>query len=671
MATEVKHAIRTAAAWTANQSAMEALYGVDGYYTTLSAWEAGEQKDLVTADEMAVAECYDDWPSGLNDKLTIDGWTTDATRYVKVTVAEGHRHNGVSKAGFWMYYSDNYGEVVEVVTGNDTLIEYVEAWQTAANGDAFYCDSSTYNFTAFACVGYGTSNGGTPYAAFRNRRSIYINCIGMGYRGFMTRANYYGYIAQNCVAVDCTDIGFYMASTGSNDINQGVSWANCVAYNCGTSFSYGASAIYTAGTFNNAASDGATVTPPGTNPLTTNVTSADFRDAANDDYRLPLDPTTSQLFEAGGDLGDGTTIYDITGVPIADSDGVEHWPIGAHRGTIAVTKTIRSSSGDYTTLSAWESGEQVDLVAADEIAVAECYDDWPSGLNDVPTIAGWTTDSERYVKVYVPSAERHNGTPATGFYVYTDQNYGYPLKVSQNYTVVEGFCGEIGATSSANSSIYVEANYVSFDAVFCRVANDSSSRINTALNFNTASTGDYFVAKNCAFINKASDSPAVYVRNFTNQDYYNCVFVSGGNTTALECLTTGPIVLKNCVAYGATVGYDTEGAIDTSNSSNNASDVASTYTPPGTNPLTTNIVSTDFADAANDDYHLAAGSSLIGAGANLYSSFTADIDGDEWPAAGAWDIGFDYYVSTTPTVDNPTVTIAGLTSATLSWDVTF
>ena len=44
-----------------------------------------------------------------------------------------------------------------------------------------------------------------------------------------------------------------------------------------------------------------------------------------------------------------------------------------------IVHTIRASGGDYTTLSAWEAAQQRDLVAADEIAVAECYNDWRVG----------------------------------------------------------------------------------------------------------------------------------------------------------------------------------------------------------------------------------------------------------------------------------------------------
>jgi hypothetical protein len=53
-----------------------------------------------------------------------------------------------------------------------------------------------------------------------------------------------------------------------------------------------------------------------------------------------------------------------------------------------ITKTVKPSGGDYTSLSNWEAGEQADLVAAGNIAVAECY----SMVDTTPVVVdGWTT----------------------------------------------------------------------------------------------------------------------------------------------------------------------------------------------------------------------------------------------------------------------------------------
>ena len=67
------------------------------------------------------------------------------------------------------------------------------------------------------------------------------------------------------------------------------------------------------------------------------------------------------------------------------------------------TRTVKPSGGDYTTLSAWEAGEQADLPSLDEIRQAECY-----AMQDTTavTIDGWTTDATRYIRIFAaPGAE--------------------------------------------------------------------------------------------------------------------------------------------------------------------------------------------------------------------------------------------------------------------------
>ena len=59
--------------------------GGGGDYTSLAAFNAGEARDLVTADEIAQAECY----AGNCSPCTMSGWTTDATRYIDVVAAAG------------------------------------------------------------------------------------------------------------------------------------------------------------------------------------------------------------------------------------------------------------------------------------------------------------------------------------------------------------------------------------------------------------------------------------------------------------------------------------------------------------------------------------------------------------------------------------------------------
>ena len=59
--------------------------GAGADYTSLSAWEAGEEKDLQQADEIAVAKCRCTSGSADTDYVVIDGsWNTDADHYIKI-----------------------------------------------------------------------------------------------------------------------------------------------------------------------------------------------------------------------------------------------------------------------------------------------------------------------------------------------------------------------------------------------------------------------------------------------------------------------------------------------------------------------------------------------------------------------------------------------------------
>ncbi len=82
-----------------------------------------------------------------------------------------------------------------------------------------------------------------------------------------------------------------------------------------------------------------------------------------------------------------------------------------------VISTIKEDgTGDYTSLSAWEAGENRDLVALDEIAVAQIDGTWTNPDTTAVTIDGWVTDATRYIKIYTTATARHDGKWNTGKY---------------------------------------------------------------------------------------------------------------------------------------------------------------------------------------------------------------------------------------------------------------
>jgi hypothetical protein len=78
-------------------------------------------------------------------------------------------------------------------------------------------------------------------------------------------------------------------------------------------------------------------------------------------------------------------------------------------------KTIKSSGGDYTSPAAWEAAEQRDLVATDEIAIAECYDDFSGAVVGNLLPVNWTTSSVNKIIFRNANGSEHNGSLTQGF----------------------------------------------------------------------------------------------------------------------------------------------------------------------------------------------------------------------------------------------------------------
>lgn len=305
-----------------------------------------------------------------------------------------------------------------------------------------------------------------------------------------------------------------------------------------------------------------------------------------------------------------------------------------------ITKTIRASGGDYTTLSAWEAALPASLVTADEQHTAVCYNDWPSGLNDPVTISGSTTDATRYIKVTVAAGHRHDGTTGhTGFYLKGNKgsNDRY-FKSSVAYTQLEWL--DVEHTRNTNSAGAIESNQSYCSVKYCigKCATTSLTAYAIAIAGTSNTESEWPVVENCLAINAQvgfrNNADAVRLR----AKYYNCTAIACG--TGFTGAATVPGTAINCVAHDCTTGFTT--GWQAASGYNASSDT--TATTIFSNSVS-GIVDADFVDATGGDFHLASGSALIGGGSNLYSLFTDDIDGDIRPSSGAWDIGFDHYVA--------------------------
>lgn len=311
-----------------------------------------------------------------------------------------------------------------------------------------------------------------------------------------------------------------------------------------------------------------------------------------------------------------------------------------------IISTVRASGGDYTSLTAWEAGEQGNLVTLDEIHTAVCYNDWSgSGLVETAgvTIDGSTTDATRYLKITVAEGHRHDGTLGSGFRVFRFDNAVFTIL--DDNVLIEWV--EARSTEDGNGFNYA------FD-VFGEVTLFACLGVSSyaPFRFRSGALAKTVRAICCIAGNDSRSNPPDYAFLSVNTGYstaelLNCVGYSAMSTPVFQGYHSAGVrheTVKNCIAIIGGTGAAFAG-FDTTNSANNAATNGASVTPPGANPYTSNVTSADFVDFANANYHLVSGSGLRGAGANLYSAFTKDIDGDAWPSAGAWDIGADYYVA--------------------------
>lgn len=312
--------------------------GQGGDYTSLSGWEAGEQGDLVTADLYVIGEISGTWSGADTGQVTIDGWTTDATRYIEVRAVGSSLH-----AGKW----DSTKYVLAPSTGQTACMTVVASYvkiiglqsevsQAGTSPDWAICFHTDYsaapvNVVFERCIARATGTLGTPdYSAgfWMNQPTSTkaINCVAYGFDSTSTTSGgFYNDrgITYNCTAYDCAR-GFYGG-------NVSAIAKNCLAQSCTDGFAGSWDTTTSTTNCSDIASDA-----PGTSPVTGTAT---FVDAANGDFHLASGDTVAK--NAGTDLsGDGTYPFsnDIDG-----ATRIGTWDIGADEITGSAPLPLRAA----------------------------------------------------------------------------------------------------------------------------------------------------------------------------------------------------------------------------------------------------------------------------------------------------------------------------------------
>jgi len=356
--------------------------------------------DAGTQVGLAVAECYNDWPDGLADRVRVEGWTTDAEHHVVIRAAAGQRHDGTPGSagaftGFAVKTTANYQTLFDL-RERYTVVEGVIASLGHASGYGFRAEED--DVAVRSCIALDAKGTNTGFFSAFQSLGLFSNDLAIGCRiGFGT-ANYaYGRF-YNCTAIRSVSRGFSMGA----GITQGnLCLRNCLAVgSVDEDFRFQDSADTVV---EHCASGDETADDAGGDGNRTNQTFA-FVDEAGDDYHL-----------AATDAGAKDRGMDLSADPVlpvdTDMDGEvrgDAWDIGADEvggGGPPPNNPPIAENGNVT--MAEDTAAAITLVATDPDGDALSYQIVTNPAHGVLTGTGAS-------RTYTPEAD-YNGTDSFTF----------------------------------------------------------------------------------------------------------------------------------------------------------------------------------------------------------------------------------------------------------------
>jgi hypothetical protein len=355
-----------------------------------------------------------------------------------------------------------------------------------------------------------------------------------------------------------------------------------------------------------------------------------------------------------------------------------------------VTKSIGTSSRDYSTITLWEADLDDTLIySSGDDAVGECYND--ADFAEGPNINGGATVGLNSVTLTVADGEKHDGTAGTG--VKVSGNYRISAGITLSNIVFTVSDIENNLTSANNFGLYGSARA---DVRFLRCIVHHShpahnQDISSILIFRRGSAMNNIVYG--TLVNRDISTPiGIQVQSESGLGYYgycyNNTIYNVTNTNA--SITTGGargIFLNNVDLASHTIAknnicVDTDTPNDPGFSSDiffndtaspapynlTSDDTGDDSTGDNTGALINKVSSGQFVSTVggSEDLHLKSGADAIGAATDLAATpdgVQYDINGSNRNALAAtvWDIGAHQYASTasigTSSRDYSTITL--------------
>ena len=610
-----------------------------GDYSTLAAAEAGEEKDLVSADEQLTFEISEAWVNAEPGSILIgnvdrsDAWVTDATRYLRIYCKDdgakhkgkwttnAYRIEGVGTSGLLQHYI-NYIHIEGLQCGVTNGVGY----STGISDRGIVGDRPNANEIIIEdCILREISNSGisATYGIWTNGNGNYKirnTLIYDFYRsGIISYSQTRILDISNCTVYGIIGDGRAIFLNDSSTVSSLI--RNCVIFNNDDDvFNDGYS------TFSYCASDDVIA---GTGNFQITQSADDYTefvvDAANDDYRTAS--VNSELYSAGIDLS-GDFTDDI------DGKTRSNWDIGCseYQATV-LTKTIATSGGDYTSVAAFAAGEAVDLVHTGQQITAEI-----SGIGvtdtgvDVKASQGWHTGIGNYIKVItLDNGARHNGVYSTNAYR-AESNPSALYDIDVQHIWLDGLqiyqTSAVASRGGIRTTGAIDIRSISVSNCIVRgttSANNDKYGIKLALK--TSIKSELKVWNNVVYdwTSSGANNYGISLVGFsTNHDIFAYNNTTVGVTVGMLCGGANPNnVFKNNIVQDATTNYS--GTFDGA-STNNLDDDG---TAPGSNPQNNKTLT--FANKGANNYALAVGDAASETGADLSGDadlpITKDIKG--------------------------------------------
>ncbi|MCK5176788.1 MAG: LamG domain-containing protein, partial [Candidatus Aenigmarchaeota archaeon] len=295
--------------------------------------------------------------------------------------------------------------------------------------------------------------------------------------------------------------------------------------------------------------------------------------------------------------------------------------------------TICPSGCNYTSLSAWEAGEQADLTGT-----GPCIAEITEGFSDTTglVITGWTTTVDDYIKIYTSGSARHDGKWDTSAYkleIDGGSAFGQSIYISHSNVKIDGLQVSHNGTFFSNNCIESEvAATTGIEISNCIIISpDNGAGIYLNYPGVTAKIWNTIIYVNGT---PGSSSEGIYSDSALTVDIYNCVLYNLYDAIERDL---GTVTVTNTVVFNS--NYDFDGTMTVTYS-------ASDDVQAGTGNINPSDWSAIFENYTAYDFHLkSTNTDLQGAGTDNPGSglYSDDIDGEA--RTSTWDIGADEYVA--------------------------